>query len=220
MDFTAGTAIRYGWETFKSRPWFFVGSSVVILFAYLVVGSITSGIDAALGASPEEPSLIGTLISLVLSTFVSMGVTAFYLAAHDNPQTVDLSLLWHPRPFWKFLGASILVGLTIGIGFVLLIVPGIIAILFFMFTTFIVIDKELGPIEAMKESMRIGRGYRWTLLGFIAVVALILLAGLIALFVGLLVAMPVTTLAFVHAYRVLSHTSGTTRPAADAALAA
>jgi uncharacterized membrane protein len=111
-------------------------------------------------------------------------------------------------------------GLAIGIGFVLLIVPGIIAMLLFMFSTFIVIDRELGPIEAMKESMRITRGYRWPLLGLIALLMLIVLAGVIALFVGLLVAMPVTTLAFVHAYRVLSSAAGTTRPPADARLAA
>jgi len=219
MGFTVGSAIRFGWETFKTRPWFFVGATIVIMLAYGVVGGISSGIDAALGATPEDPSIIGSLINLVLSTFVGMGVTAFYLAAHDNPEAVDLSTLWHPQPFWKFLGASILVGLAIGIGFVLLIVPGIIAALFFMFTMFVVIDKGLGPIEAMKESMRIGRGYRWPLLGLIVLLSLIALAGVIALFVGLLVAMPVTALAFTHAYRVLSVGAPTAVPV-DARLAA
>ncbi len=220
MNFTVGSAIRFGWETFKTRPWFFVGASVVILFAYIVVGSISSGIDAMLGGSAEDPTAVGGIVNFVLSTFVGMGVIAFYLAAHDNPETVDLSTLWHPRPFWKFLGASILVGLAIGVGFVLLIIPGIIAAIFFMFTTFIVIDKELGPIEAMKESMRIGRGYRWPLLGLIVLLALIVVLGVIALFVGLLVAMPVTTLAFVHAYRVLSGAGAPSSLAADARLAA
>jgi len=103
---------------------------------------------------------------------------------------------------------SILVGLAIGIGFVLLIVPGILAMLFFMFSTVIVIDRDLGPIEAMKESMRIGRGCRWSLLGLVVLLALIVFVGMLALFVGLLVAMPVATLAFIHAYRVLSGTMG------------
>jgi len=131
---------------------------------------------------------------------------------------VTLSALWHPQPFWKFLGTSVLVYLAIGIGFVLLFVPGIIALLFFMFATFIVIDRGLGPIEAMKESMRIGRGYRWPLLGFIALCMLIIVAGVMALFVGLLVAMPVVTLAFTHAYRVLSAQAGAAPAATDARL--
>jgi len=220
MNFTVRPAIRFGWETFKRRPWFFIGATLVIVIAYGVVGGISNGIDAAVGASAEGPSLIGGLVNLVLSTFVGMGVTAFFLAAHDNPETVDLSALWHPRSFWKFLVASILVGFAIGIGLVLLIVPGILAMLFFMFSTVIVVDRDLGPIEAMKESMRIGRGYRWSLLGLVALLALIVFVGMLAFFVGLLVAMPVATLAFIHAYRVLSGHDGQTAVPVDARLAA
>ncbi len=220
MQFTVGSAIGFGWGTFKKRPWFFVGATVVILLLYGAISVITSGIDAAVGGSASEPTLVGSLVSFVLSTFVSMGVTAFYLAAHDNPETVDLTTLWHPEPFWKFLIASLLVGLAIGIGFVLLIVPGIIAAIFFMFTHFAVIDKGLGPIEAMKESMRIGRGYRWPLLGFIVLIALIIMAGFLALVVGILVAMPVAALAATHAYRVLSGQAGPATARVDARLAA
>ena len=42
--------------------------------------------------------------------------------------------------------------LTIAVGFILLIVPGIIFALMFLFTTFIVIDREFGPIDSMKET--------------------------------------------------------------------
>lgn len=220
MQFTVGSAIGFGWETFKKRPWFFVGATVVILLLYGAISAITTGIDAAIGGSADDPTLVGTLVNFVLGTFVGMGVTAFYLAAHDNPETVDLTTLWHPEPFWKFLLASILVGLTIGIGFVLLIVPGIIAAIFFMFTHFVVIDKGLGPIEAMKESMRIGRGYRWPLLGLIVLLALIMMAGLLALIVGILVAMPVAALAATHAYRTLSGQAGPATVPVDARLAA
>jgi uncharacterized membrane protein len=204
MEFSTGSAIRFGWETFKKRPWFFVGSTVVILLASVLVDTFTGGIDAAVAGSPDAPSIIGTVINLALGTLISMGATAFYLAAHDNPDTVDLSSLWHPRPFWKYLGASILLGLAVGLGFLLLIVPGIIFALMFMFTTFIVIDRELGPIEAMKESNRMARGHKWSLLGFMLVLVLINLLGVLALVVGLLVSIPVSSLAFAYAYRLLS----------------
>ena len=95
----------------------------------------------------------------------------------------------------------------------MLIVPGIIFTLMFLFTTFIVVDRELGPIEAMKDSHRITRGHKWPLLGFLVLLMLINLAGLMALVVGLLVTIPVTSLAFTHAYRVLGG-----RAAPDAAM--
>jgi len=218
MGFTTGSALRFGWETFKKRPWFFVGSAFVILLASGLSSGLTSGIDAALTGSPEEPSIIGTVINFALGTVISMGATAFYLAAHDNPDTVDLSTLWHPRPFWKYLGASILLTLAIAIGFLLLIVPGIIFGLMFMFTTFIVIEREFGPIDAMNESHRITRGHKWQLFGFVLVLLLINVLGVLALVVGLLVSIPVSTLAFTHAYRVLSATAGVKPAVADAAL--
>ncbi|HEX9752495.1 MAG TPA: hypothetical protein VGA46_03465 [Methyloceanibacter sp.] len=194
------------------------GSAFVILLVSGLINGFTSGIDAALTGSAEEPSIIGTVINLALGTLLSMGATAFYLAAHDNPDTADLSLLWHPRPFWKYLGASILLALAVAIGFVLLIVPGIILGLMFMFTTFVVIERELGPIDAMSENHRLTRGHKWPLFGFVLLLLLINLLGLLALVVGLLVSIPVSTLAFVHAYRVLGG-KPEARPA-DAALAA
>jgi uncharacterized membrane protein len=192
-------------------------SAFVILLVSGLINGFTSGIDAALTGSTEEPSIIGTVINLALGTLLSMGATAFYLAAHDNPDTADLSLLWHPRPFWKYLGASILLALAVAIGFVLLIVPGIILGLMFMFTTFVVIERELGPIDAMSESHRLTRGHKWRLFGFVLLLLLINVLGVLALVVGLLVSIPVSTLAFVHAYRVLGG-KPEARPA-DAALA-
>lgn len=218
MGFSSGEAVRFGWETFKRRPWFFVGATFVILLLSGLISGLTSGIDTALTGSAEEPTLIGTVVNLGLGTLLSMGATAFYLAAHDNPDAADLSLLWHPRPFWKFLVASILLALAVIVGLVLLIVPGVILGLMFMFATFVVIEREFGPIEALSESNRLTRGHKWPLFGFVLLLILINLLGLIAFVVGLLVSIPVSTLAFVHAYRVLGGKPGTTPP--DAALAA
>ena len=218
MGFSAGAAIRYGWETFKQRPWFFVGATFVILLLSGLINGLASGIDAVFTGSADEPSIAGMIINLGLGTLLSMGATAFYLVAHDNPEAADLSLLWHPQPFWKYLGMYLLVALVIAAGLILLIVPGIIFALMFMFAPLIVIERELGPIDAMKESNRITRGHKWPLLGLVALLILINVLGVLALVVGLLVSIPVSTFAFVHAYRSLSGRPET-RPV-DAALAA
>jgi uncharacterized membrane protein len=203
MGFSAGAAIRFGWETFKRRPWFFIGATLIIIVVSGLVEGFTRAIDAAVSGSADEPTLIGSLVSLAAGTLVNMGATAFYLAAHDNPDAVNLSALWHPRPFLKFLAASILLGLAVVVGLILLIIPGIIFALMFMFTTFIVIEREFGPIDAMKESRRITHGHKWQLLGFMLLLVLINLLGMAVLLVGLLISIPVSSLAFAHAYRVL-----------------
>jgi uncharacterized membrane protein len=73
-----------------------------------------------------------------------------------------------------------------------------------MFVPYIVIDRGLGPIEAMKESWRVTKGHKWQLfLLFLALIGLNIL-GAIALIVGLLVTIPITMLAAAHAYRTLT----------------
>jgi uncharacterized membrane protein len=97
-----------------------------------------------------------------------------------------------PRPYWKYLGAGILlllvmlagflfatlllVGVNIPLGLIAIVVAvvaSVIFVLMFMFTLVIVIDRELGPIAAMKESHRITRGHKWRLAGLMLVFMLI-----------------------------------------------
>ena len=204
MQFSPGNAIRFGWEAFKRRPWFFVGAMLILVAANIAASIVSGAVDTVTGGSMDEPTLVGNLVSYLLGILISMGMTAFFLAAHDNPDGLEYAALWHPKPFWNFFAASVLASLAVGIGLVLLIVPGLIAMVLFMFATLLVIDRGLGPVEAMQESMRLTKGYRWPLFGLILLLALVIFVGVLALGVGVLVAGPVAGLAYVHAYRMLS----------------
>ena len=238
MGFSPSSALRFGWETFKKRPWLFVGAFVLVALAQVVVEGLSRAVDAPFGGAESDHAFLGGLVSLALSTLISMGVTAFGLAAHDNPDTVELSALWRPHPFWKYLGLTLLFSLIIVavflLGFALfaalardagfavavplVVVLGAILALMLLFSGFLVIDRGLGPIQALKESHRITRGYKWPLFLLCLLLVLINVAGVLALIVGLLVSAPVSLLALTHAYRVLS--GGAVPRPADAALAA
>lgn len=133
-----------------------------------------------------------------------MGIIAFFLAAYRNPETVRLAELWHPRPFWKYLAIFVLETIAVGIGLLLFIVPGLVAMVFFMFATILVIDRELGPLAALKESARLTKGNRWPLLGFVILLTLMFLAGALAFGLGLLIVYPIMCLSVMHAYQQLS----------------
>lgn len=203
VDFSIKSCIRFGWETFKKRALFFLASGVVMAVLYGTVSFLTGVLDSALSGSANQPTFVGFIFNWLLSTLVGMGVTAFLLKAHDDPEGVEISNFWHPQSFLKYLGATILISAAVILGAILLIVPGIILALMFMFAAYIVIDRDRGPIEAMKESNRITKGYKWHLLGLGLALAGINILGFLALIVGLLVSIPVTYLATVHAYRVL-----------------
>ena len=148
--------------------------------------------------------VIRGLIFAAVDVLFSMGLVTFLLRAHDDVQSAKISDLWNPEPFWRYLGGEILSSVIIFFGFVLLIVPGIIAAVGLGFFPYLIIDRDMGPIDALKESWHISKGNKWQL--FLLALATLGLnfVGFILLVVGLLVTMPVTMLAVTHAYRTLA----------------
>jgi uncharacterized membrane protein len=199
--FSIGECISFGWKTFQKRPWLLILVPIVVLAASFVVGIATGLIAAA--TKPAVGAVIHFIASLVVNILAAVGTIALYLKVHDAPESAELKDLWHPELFLNYLLTSILVGIGIILGFILLIVPGIILSLVFGFALYLVIDRKLGPIEAMKESARLTRGNRWNLFTLIIAILLINLVGLLALVVGLFVSVPISALAMVHAYRTL-----------------
>ncbi|MDO8561208.1 MAG: hypothetical protein Q7S05_00070 [bacterium] len=196
---TVGSFISFGWETFKKRPWFLIGVFVITA----IVSQAISYLTTFLGSGISE-LLAGLVINFIAAIFIGMGMTAVFLKAHDSVETVTLNELWHPQEFWSFLGVSVLQGIIVTVGFILFIIPGFMALTAFMFAQYFVIDKGMGPIEALKASARITKGNRLRILAFMGATILVMLLGGLALIVGILVAIPVTALAQVHAYRRLS----------------
>ncbi len=191
-------SLLFGWNTFKSRPWFFVG---VILLLF-VIQMLVSALQNAL------PGFLGFVISLVASTLLYSGILHLFLKAHDDVASARYHDLWYPKPFLNYFGVSLLLMVIVGIGFLLLIIPGIILGLMFFAAGYLVIDRGLNPIEALKESARITKGSRVKLLLlFLAMAALSILA-MLPLFLGFLVVGPIVALAGVHAYRTLAHHAG------------
>jgi hypothetical protein len=111
----------------------------------------------------------------------------------DLSQTVQAALPY----LLPVIGASILAGIGIAIGFILIIVPGLILLTFWcLIIPFIVIGGS-GVFAAFGDSMRTVRGYAWRVFGTYVLVFLILIAFTIVL--GLiLIVLPVFLRNFVN----------------------
>lgn len=212
MTLSIKECVRYGWNTFKKRPWLFIG----VLAIGVIVEAITSGIEEfAGGVGPLQA--LGLLVSLLISVLYGLGHTNLFLKAHDSPAETHFKDLWHPKPFWHFLSTSILLWLFIGLPYlvltllnvpdvmlIILIVPALIVSLVFGFAFYLIVDRDLHAIAALKESARLTNGHRMQLFLLLLAVVGINIVGLVALIIGLFVTIPVTVLAMVHAYRTLS----------------
>jgi uncharacterized membrane protein len=208
-ELTVRECLSFGWRTFKIRPWLFVSAWLVLTVVGMIAGS--AGRHSHM-AHPESWKifLLVTIIAvffrilgMIVSVYTDIGMRNFALKAHDEPEAVELHDLIHLKAFWRYLGMSIVFFVSVVIGFILLIVPGIIIAIGWSFAPYLVIEQGAGPIDALKRSWELTRGNRWKL--FLLGLALIgiNILGVCALLVGLLVTLPVTTLAGVHAYRTL-----------------
>ncbi len=108
------------------------------------------------------------------------------------------------RNYLNAVFASLLVGVIIVFGLVLLIVPGIIFACKLAFTPYLVVDRKMEAIEAVKTSWRMTDGYAWDvfLIGLLAIP--IGIAGLLALGVGVIVSVMWVGLAFASLYHAVS----------------
>jgi uncharacterized membrane protein len=202
--FSATGSIAFGWELFKKRAWYFIGVELLVFVATYLFSYISGQL---------HNGALSFIVNFLLSNLVYVGYTAFILKAHDAVESVTLESFWNPRQYWQYLVVSVLTSLAIVGGCILLIVPGIILGLMFLFATYIVVDKNIqNPISAIKESVRITNGHKWELLVFVLLGLGVYILGAIALVVGLLVAVPVVSLATAHAYRVLSNAAVETVP--------
>jgi uncharacterized membrane protein len=100
-----------------------------------------------------------------------------------------------------------LYGLIVLGGLILLIVPGIIWGIQFQFFAYYILTEGCSPVEALKKSAAITKGSKVNLFLFGLLMALVNLAGLLCLVVGLVVTVPTTLVAMAYVFRKLSGTS-------------
>lgn len=92
------------------------------------------------------------------------------------------------RNYWNAVLAGLLKFIIIGIGLVMLLVPGIIFACRLAFVSYLVIDEKMEALEALKASWAMTRGHGWTVFGMGLLVIPIIIAGLICLFFGVFIA--------------------------------
>lgn len=198
--FCDGEAVRLGWKTMKENIGFFIG----IFLAGIVAAGIPIGISVALSGRSAALSVLFMIVYYVVLLVLSVGYTKIFIrfARGDKPEFADLFNSWDR--VLPYLGVSILYGLIVLGGTILLVFPGIIWTLKFYFAPYLVIDKGMGPVEALRTSAEMTNGVKWDLFGFMAVAGVVVMIGYFALLIGLFASIPVAAVAIAFVYVKLS----------------
>lgn len=197
--FTVGQALSYGWNTFKKNWQFLVPAFVIIMIAGMLPNWLHDWSRENLPTVSFAFSIIGWIIQMI----TSIGVIVISLKFVDHKKAEFSDIYSHYRLLLNYFLGSLLYGLVTILGFILLIIPGIIWGIKYQYTTYLIVDKNMGPMEAFKKSGTITTGVKlklfWLGLAFIGVTLL----GVLALGIGLIIAWPVISLAGAYVYRRL-----------------
>jgi len=204
--FNFSDVLGYGWRVMKANFWFLVGVGLTFfIITYLPTALRIAVMHLPLSMAIRFPLIISlVLVGWVINIILSIGLIKISLGFCDEQRPAFMALFDTRGCFWRYAATMILYGLIILGGFVLLIVPGVIWGIKFGLCFYFVIDKGLGPIEALKASSRTTMGVKWQLFGFAAIGGLINLLGLLCLIVGIFAAYPTVIIANALVYRQLS----------------
>jgi uncharacterized membrane protein len=201
--FSIGDAVRFGWDTMKGNIGFFIA---LLIVAFLIVN-----IPGAVGNFASDFPLISfvlILAGMLLSLVVQMGLIKVSLKFSAGIKGKLDDLLSSFNLLLKFIAGSIVYGLIVLGGSLLLFIPGIIWGVKFSLFPYFIVDRELGPIEALKASSQVTAGAKWQLFLLGLVLGLINLAGALVFLVGLFATVPISMVAYARVYRTLAGNEG------------
>jgi hypothetical protein len=147
----------------------------IFITQYLLLNSL--GMDDA--GSVTDPAAALSMFSSPFYWFATliMVVSGYLLQAalvrstilDQTGRTVDLggSLALALRLLLPMIGLAILSSIIIGLGFVLLIVPGVIAYLMLAVAVPVLVEERKGVIDSMGRSRRLTKGSRLRILGLL-----------------------------------------------------
>jgi hypothetical protein len=163
--------IGEAWQMYRAHARHLLTIAFVIYVIAALIQAVLTGLLGWVGA------LIGAVVSIIAAFLLQAALVKAVEDVRDG--RADLSLgdtVSAARPFVaRVTGASILAGIAIGIGLVLVIVPGLILLTFWCLIVPVIVLERAGLVAAFGRSQRLVRGYGWHVFGTIVLVFLLLI---------------------------------------------
>jgi hypothetical protein len=173
------------WTLYRRHATHFILISFAIFLVIAVINALLSWAFGSIGA------FIGGIFSLFGMFLLQAALVKAVQDARDGH--IDLSVRATIEAVTPFVGAvaiaSILASIGIEIGFILIIVPGLILLTFWSLIVPEIVVGGSGALDSFSRSWRTVRGYAWNVFGTIILVILILIVGEFVLS-AILIALP------------------------------
>ena len=185
-------------KTAKDKQVGFKASYFMAFVAYMAISVVIELTREWVIGSSDDGSVTAVVAEAVIALLmmplgVGLGLLGIRRASgRDTP----VSTLWEPYTMAvPLLIMFILMGVLIVGGLLLLILPGIYLAIAYSFAPYLIIEKRLGVWESLETSRKAITQYWWRYFGLMLVSALLIIAGIIPLFIGLIWVLPIVTIA-------------------------
>ncbi|MDR2578029.1 MAG: hypothetical protein LBC70_04340 [Chitinispirillales bacterium] len=140
-----GDFLNFGLENAKKHWLSFFGLVVISVIAFAVAGAMMFVLPP-----------LGILILILLPIPIAYTMIKNILNLCRG-QKVDLMLFLKIKPttMINLIIAGMICSIAITIGFILLIIPGLVMTYLLMFTPYLIIDRDMGAVDAIKESINL-----------------------------------------------------------------
>jgi hypothetical protein len=182
------SCINRGWVLVRDNPGLTIGGTLLVML-----------VSFGLAMLPVI-GLLAIFINPVL--FGGLAYTFTRRIRGDVPSVGD-AFCGFSLAFLQLGLAGLVSALLICVGLLLCVLPGIYLAVGYTFALPLVIDKKYDFWAAMEVSRRVVHKQWWTLFGLLIVAFLINVIGILACFVGWIVAAPVSVAAIMYAYEDL-----------------
>jgi uncharacterized membrane protein len=185
---TAGSAFGYGWRTLKK---YFLDLFLIILIVGVVL--IPLGMIDSLDGHNSPGGVLLRIFAVaywfLLFAPIDFGASWIFLRATrgEKFEVKDMFTVFEgENTYLNVVLANLLQSAIIGIGLALFLVPGIVFACRLAFVRYLVVDRKMDPVGAVKESWRMTRGHGGSILLMGILCFPIVLAGLVCFGVGVI----------------------------------
>jgi len=139
----------------------------IVLILSLLGDVVSAGSLSALG-------IVISIVSFVVSIIVTGSFPSMVQTVLGGGQiSVADSMRKAYQKFWTLLFAGILVGIIVALGFVALVVPGIIFVTWYAYTVPAIMLKDKGVLAGMGASKAFGRDKKWSTFSICVIIGVV-----------------------------------------------
>ncbi|MCF8362053.1 MAG: hypothetical protein K9G70_05460 [Prolixibacteraceae bacterium] len=149
-------------------------------------------------------AFIALAFAILIRPVIKYGADLMFLqGARDTKPEIKSLIIGFQRNYLNIIVSSLLVAIILIVGFIFFIIPGIVGACRLFMVPYLIMDKQLGAIEALETSWRMTRGHAFTVFGLGFMSFFIFIAGLLLLIVGVFPALILINASFASLYQAI-----------------